>query len=101
MNYQVRYTLTAREDVKHLFTFLAERDRQAAVHARSTIAECIKILEKFPFTCRKADTGEECQFLRELLIPFGNAGYVALFEIEDKQTVTIIAVRHQREDDYH
>lgn len=101
MSYRVRYTLTAREDIKRLFTFLAERDRQAAVHARNTIAECIRILEKYPFTCRKADTGGEGQFLRELLIPSGNTGYVALFEIEDKQTVTIIAVRHQREDDYH
>ncbi|MEO8385704.1 MAG: type II toxin-antitoxin system RelE/ParE family toxin, partial [Betaproteobacteria bacterium] len=36
-----------------------------------------------------------------LLIPFGGAGYVALFEITDGTTVTILAVRHQREDDYH
>jgi plasmid stabilization system protein ParE len=35
------------------------------------------------------------------LIPFGGAGYVALFEIEDSKTVIILAVRHQREDDYH
>ena len=27
------------------------------------------------------------------------SGYVALFEIEDSRTVTILAVRHQREDD--
>jgi hypothetical protein len=38
--------------------------------------------------------------LRGLLISFGSAGYVALFEIEDAQTVTILAVRHQREEDY-
>ena len=29
------------------------------------------------------------------------AGYVALFEIENAQTVTVTAVRHQREEDYH
>ncbi len=40
-------------------------------------------------------------FLRELVIPFGHSGYVALFEIEDAATVTILAVRHQLEDDYH
>jgi hypothetical protein len=39
--------------------------------------------------------------LRELLIPFGHSGYVALFEIEDASTVTVLAVRHLREDDYH
>ena len=36
----------------------------------------------------------------DLVIPFGSAGYVALFEIEDRQTVTVLAVRQQREDDY-
>ena len=40
-------------------------------------------------------------FLRELLIPFGSAGYVALFEIEGGDLVTVLAVRHQREDDYY
>jgi plasmid stabilization system protein ParE len=40
-------------------------------------------------------------FVRELVIPFGASGYVALFEIEDSQVVTIVAVRHQREEDYH
>jgi plasmid stabilization system protein ParE len=39
--------------------------------------------------------------MRELLIPFGRAGYVALYEIDGKDTVTVLAVRHQREDDYH
>jgi len=34
------------------------------------------------------------------VIPFGSAGYVALFEIEDRSQVTILAVRHQREEDY-
>jgi mRNA-degrading endonuclease RelE of RelBE toxin-antitoxin system len=29
------------------------------------------------------------------------SGYVVLFEIENNTTVTIITVRHQREDDYH
>ena len=40
-------------------------------------------------------------FLRELLITFGASGYVALYEIEDELTITILAVRHPRENDYH
>ncbi len=99
MNYKVRYTLAAKEDLKRLFTFLATQDIQAARHARKTIAASMALLEQFPFMCRKADN--ENAFLRELLIPFGSSGYVALFEIENEQTVTIICVRHQREDDYH
>ena len=99
MNYRVRYTLEAKEDLKRLFTFLAEQDMQAAKHARKTIAASVQLLQQFPFTCRKAVP--ENALLRELVISFGSAGYVALFEIEDKETVTIVAVRHQREDDYH
>ena len=30
----------------------------------------------------------------------GANGYVALFEIEDNQTVTVLAIRHQREEDF-
>ena len=40
-------------------------------------------------------------FLRELLITFGASGCVALYEIEDELTITILAVRHPRENDYH
>ena len=35
-----------------------------------------------------------------MVIPFGSAGYVALFEIENNETVTILIIRHQREEDY-
>ncbi|MDP1593110.1 MAG: type II toxin-antitoxin system RelE/ParE family toxin [Gallionella sp.] len=87
--------------MQRLFNFLAERDYQAAVQARQTIAASMQILQQFPFTCRKMDNDANNNFLRELLIPFDSSGYVALFEIEDEQTVTIIAVRHQREEDYH
>lgn len=99
MNYKVRYTLAAKEDLKRLFAFIAEQDLQAAKRTRKTIAASIQLLEQFPFTCRKATSNNN--FLRELVISFGGAGYVALFEIEDNETVTILAVRHQREDDYH
>ena len=99
MSYKVRYTLAAKEDLKRLFTFLAERDLQAAEQARRTIGASIQLLQQFPFTCRKAVADNA--LLRELVISFGSAGYVALFEIEGDSTVTIVSVRHQREDDYH
>lgn len=99
MRFKVRYTEAAREDLKRLVTFLAEQDLQAAQQARKAIAESINLLQEFPFTCRKAIP--ENPLLREMVISFGAAGYIALFEIEDNNTVTILAVRHQREDDYH
>ncbi len=50
-------------------------------------------------SCRKIDADNP--FLREFLIPFGSSGYVILFEIENAEKVTILAIRHQREDDYY
>ncbi len=99
MTYRVRYTRAARDDLRRLFDFLLKRDLQAARRARDAIVRAGDFLAEFPFSCRKAD--EHNPFLRELIIPFGASGYVALFEIEDEQTVTILAIRHQREEDYH
>lgn len=99
MNYRVRYTPAAKEDIRELFAFLLERDIAAARRAREAIGKAIEFLERFPFSCRKA--ASDNPLLRELVISFGTSGYVALFEIEDNKTVTILAVRHQREDDYY
>lgn len=98
MTYRVRYTKAAREDLRRLFSFLLKQDIQTARHARNAIVKAVDFLQDFPFSCRKAD--EDNPFLRELVIPFGSTGYVALFEIEDQSTVTILVIRHQREDDY-
>ena len=98
MSYRVRYTKAAREDLRRLFDFLVERDLKAAYRARDAIVNGIEFLQELPFSCRKAEADNP--FLRELVISFGVAGYVALFEIEDSETVTILAIRHQREDDY-
>jgi plasmid stabilization system protein ParE len=98
MSYRVRYTKAAREDLRRLFDFLLQKDIPAARRARDAIVKATDFLQDFPFTCRKADADNP--FLRELVIPFGSTGYVALFEIEDQSTVTILAIRHQREDDY-
>jgi plasmid stabilization system protein ParE len=102
MTYSVRLTRRARENIKRLYEFLLQRDKHAAKRAYSAIQRGIVSLSQFPFSCRKADLSEAGDaFLREMLIPFGDSGYVILFEIEDSTTVTILAVRHQREDDYH
>lgn len=99
MSYRVRYTRAAREDLRRLYGFLLEKDLEAARRARDAILKATDFLQDFPFTCRKADPANP--FLRELVIPFGSSGYVALFEIEDPSTVTILAIRRQREEDYH
>jgi hypothetical protein len=88
-----------------LFDFLLERelsrdsgDLTLATQAIAALRSGISTLETSPFTCRKAG---QSPFLRELIVPFGRSGYVALFEIEDETNVAVLAVRHQLEDDYH
>jgi len=102
VTFRVRFTREAEEDLVRLYEFILDRDvtdRALAERALEAIRHAISGLEQSPFSYRKAsDRGSP--LLRELVIPFGSAGYVALFEIEASEVVTIIAVRHQREDDY-
>ncbi|KVT82684.1 plasmid stabilization protein [Burkholderia ubonensis] len=102
MTYRVRFTRTASDDLDRLYGFIVERDDadvELATRALAAIASGIATLESSPFTCRKVHPS--MPFLRELIVPFGASGCVALFEIDDSETVTILAVRHQRESDYH
>ena len=99
--YRVRFTAGAEADLLRLDDLVLERDLAVAERALDVIKDALQLLQQFPFSCRKAADGQHGPRLREIIIPFGAAGYVALFEIEDARTVTILAVRHQRESDYH
>lgn len=101
MSFRVRFTDVARDDLERLYGFLLEQsdgDWRAAEAALDAIRRGLALLEASPFACRRVAGSEP--MLRELLIGFGATGYVALFEIEDAHTVTVLAMRHQREDDY-
>lgn len=101
MSFRVRFTEIARDDLERLYEFLllqSNDDWRAAESALESIRRGIALLESSPFACRPISGGN--LLMRELLIGFGATGYVALFEIEDAHTVTVLAVRHQREDDY-
>jgi plasmid stabilization system protein ParE len=102
VNYRVRFTEEAESDLIRLYEFILTRDDgdwSAAERALEAIRNAIRSLELTPFSFRKASPDNP--FLREIVVPFGASGYVALYEIEANETVTILAVRHQREDDYH
>jgi plasmid stabilization system protein ParE len=105
VTYRVRLTKDAEEDIERLFEFVLERelardggDLDLASDVLNAIRAGIATLRSSPFTCRKAGASP---FLRELIIPFGRSGYVALFEVLDGSNVVVGAVRHQLEDDYH
>jgi plasmid stabilization system protein ParE len=105
MAFTVTFSEAAVQDLEELFDFALQReldsetgDLDIPARAVQAIKDGIALLQTSPFACRKAGSSP---FLRELVIPFGSTGYVALFEIVDSDSVIIGAVRHQREDDYH
>lgn len=105
MSFTVLFSPEAEEDLQRLFDHALEReltsstgDLDTPMRAIEAIKQACDFLKRSPFTCRKAGASS---FVRELIIPFGADGYVALFEVVDASTVLIGAVRHQRESDYH
>ncbi|HEX4234706.1 MAG TPA: type II toxin-antitoxin system RelE/ParE family toxin [Caldimonas sp.] len=104
MSFVVRLSPTAEADLERLFDFLLDRAEtaedldgaQAAIEAIRTTAR--HRLAITPFSFRKAAQNPA---QRELIIPFGDTGYVALYEIVSTSEVVVLAVRHQREEDYH
>lgn len=103
MNFTVRLTREALEDLQRLEEFLVELALQHGDHdpparAVEAIRREMRILQTNPYTCRKVGTNA---LERELVIPFGDSGYVALFEITAEREIVVCALRHQREDDYH
>ncbi|CAN7753260.1 MULTISPECIES: type II toxin-antitoxin system RelE/ParE family toxin [unclassified Variovorax] len=103
MTYTVSLTHEAVEDLQRLENFLLNTalehgDLDLPDRALAAIRAEFRILERNPFTCRIAF---DDRLERELVIPFGAAGYVALFHIISDREVIVSAIRHQREDDYH
>ena len=99
MSFRVRFTREAEDDLVRLYSFLLQEDTNAAEQALTALGKGIELLREFPFSCRKAVPDNP--LLRKLLVPFGQSGYVLLFEIDSEHSVTVLAVRHQREDDYY
>ena len=104
MRFDVRFCAAAEDDLARLFDFLLDRAEtvddldlaQVAIEAvRSAV---LNQLAATPYSFRKAGKSST---RRELIIPFGASGYVALYEIAGPSSVVVLAVRHQREEDYH
>ncbi len=79
--------------------FLNEKSPQAAKRAAQAINRQFTLLETNPEIGRPiADLAE----IRELLIGFGDSGYIALYRHESiSNTVYILAFRHQKEAGYN
>jgi plasmid stabilization system protein ParE len=78
--------------------FLAPKNARAAIRAGQEIARHFLLLEATPQMGRPLDDAPE---LRELIIGFGESGYVALYRYEPADdAVYVLAFRHQKEAGY-
>jgi len=86
------------EGLERCRLFLAEKNPEAAVRAGQAIVQQFALLETEPEIGRPFDDSPE---LRELIVPFGDSGYVALYHHEVKSdSVYVVAFRHQKEAGY-
>ena len=105
MSYAVEFTPGARQDLLRLYASLIEHaqfveDLQLAERALDAIVTATDVhLSQTPLIYRKAAGGKGLR--RELLVPFGSTGYVVLYDIAGPAKIVVLAVRHQREQDYH
>ena len=105
MTYEVVFAPAARADLIRLYSYILDRaetveDLDLAERALLAIETAVDVhLSQTPFIYRKAGGGNSLR--RELIIPFGATGYVALYEIAQPGKVVVLAVRHQREEDYY
>lgn len=104
LNYTVTLLQEAVEDLRRLEDFAIERELASETpdwtvpqRALDAIREGMRLLSWSPYTCRRAELGNGRS--RELVVPFGGAGYIVLFEVVGNHVI-VGAVRHQREEDY-
>jgi plasmid stabilization system protein ParE len=95
---RVIFSVRARTDLSRLHRFLALKDEDAAKRAVPSIRDVFFPLKHSPMIGRPVEDHPE---FRELVIDFGASGYLVLYRFESSQdVVTILAIKHQREDDY-
>lgn len=105
MTFSVEFASAAEEDLQQLYTFLLDRakyveDLEVAERSLSAIDAADNThLAQSPMIYRKSGEGKN-SLRRELPMPFGNSGYIALYEIIPPHSVLVLAVRHQLEQDY-
>lgn len=95
---QVIVTEQAIKGMERCRQFLKRKNPLASKRAAYLIRESFTLLEINPEIGRPINEHPD---LRELIIEFGNSGYIALYSFDNKQDqVLILAFRHQKEFEY-
>ena len=93
---QVIFTQTALQDLARLSDFLHTNNPLVAKQAGAAIVKAVKILATYPQAGRPDDDSE----YRELIIDFGNSGYIAKYHYKN-DLVTVVKIKHQKEVGYN
>ena len=97
---QVIFTSGALQDIKYCRRVLELKSPEAAFRSQQVIQQRFLLLETTPLIGRVFLSSHKLE-LRELIIPFGNSGYIALYRYEpEKELIFILAFRHQKEFSY-
>ncbi len=95
---RVIVTEGAAQGLERCRRFLVEKNPQAAMRAGQAIEHQFAPLKTEPKIGRPFGDLPE---LRELIIPFGDSGYVVLYHFDAKSdAVYVLAFRHQKEAGY-
>lgn len=87
----------AADDLERLADFLLETAPETAAETVDLILDALAILARHPRMGRPLSQG-----LRELVISRGRSGYLALYSYDEGADMALVlALRHQREQDYH
>jgi plasmid stabilization system protein ParE len=90
---QVVYSARSLAHIQHAFQFLLDKNPAVALDAVSAIQSAVENMKAHPLIGHRIESE-----LRDLIISYGQTGYVALYRfVVSQDEVRILAIRHQRE----
>lgn len=92
---QVIFAPAALRDLTRLREFLQQKNPPAAKRIASVIVKSLRAIEQQPQIGRPIEDAPDA--FREWIINFGDSGYVARYRYSGGDTITILAIRHQKE----
>lgn len=89
----IRFSPDAALDIERVREFLDINNPEAAKRALRTIFAALERVAEFPDLGRPAEDVD----IRQIVIPFGNAGYIVRYTILENSDVLVLRLWHGRE----
>ncbi|WP_313069412.1 type II toxin-antitoxin system RelE/ParE family toxin [Atlantibacter hermannii] len=97
---QVIVAASAKRDLQRLHDFLKNKNAHAAKKAAEILIRGIQHLQNVPHIGRPV--GDLAPEFHELIVEFGNSGYVMLYRYDEREDrIIILKIKHQKEIDYY